>query len=162
MDRKLPARIRRAQVILDATAKPHQPEARSKSPALPRSIIQEDNGQRPIYYVSEALQGAKTRYTELEKLAYVLLMASRKLRHYFLAHTIIIPTSYPLALLLRSKDSTGRIGKWAAELAPFDITFVARTTIKSQALADFIAEWTPNSKDHTLAQVEAPWTMHID
>lgn len=58
-------------------------------------LIQENNGQHPVYYVSEALQGAKIRYTELEKLAYALLMASRKLRHYFLAHTIVIPTSYP-------------------------------------------------------------------
>ncbi|KAG8099430.1 hypothetical protein GUJ93_ZPchr0013g34147 [Zizania palustris] len=70
-------------------------------------------------------------------------MVSRKLRHYFLAHNVIVPTSYPLGDMLRSKDSTGRIGKWAVELAPFGISFVARTAIKSQVLADFVAERTP-------------------
>ena len=49
-----------------------------------------------MYYVLEALAGAKTRYSELEKKAYALLTASRKLRHYFLAHDITVPTSYPL------------------------------------------------------------------
>ena len=68
--------------------------------AMSAVLVQERNGQRPIYYVSEALQGAKIRYTELEKLAYALLMASRKLRHYFLAHSITVQTSYPLALML--------------------------------------------------------------
>lgn len=57
---------------------------------------------------------------------YALLMASCKLQHYFLAHAITVLTSYPLTLLLRNKDASGRIGKWAAELVPFDITFTAR------------------------------------
>ena len=63
-----------------------------------------------MYYVSEAIQGAQIRYTELEKLAYALLKASRKLRHYFLVHAITIPTSYPLALMLPNKDALGRMG----------------------------------------------------
>ena len=115
-----------------------------------------------MYYVSEALQGAKVRYTELEKLAYVLLMSSRKLRHYFMAHAITVPTSYPLALMLRNKDATGRIGKWAAELAPFDIAFVARTAIKSQSLADFVAEWTPYAAGQTPSTIDPPWTIYTD
>lgn len=72
--------------------------------------------------MSKALQGAKIRYTELEKLAYALLMALCKLRHYFLAHTITVPTPNPLMLMLQNKDASGRIGKWAVELAPFDLT----------------------------------------
>lgn len=41
-------------------------------------LVQEHNdGQCHMYYVSEALQGAKVRYMELEKLAYALLMAWR-------------------------------------------------------------------------------------
>lgn len=58
-----------------------------------------------MYYVSEALAGPKTRYTELEKMAYLLVMASRKLRHYFLAHDITVPTSYLLGDMLRNREA---------------------------------------------------------
>jgi hypothetical protein len=38
--------------------------------------------QQPIYYISEALSGAKLKYTEIKKIAYAVLI-SRKLKHYF-------------------------------------------------------------------------------
>ena len=37
----------------------------------------------PIYFVSEALSGSKLLYSEMEKMAYTVVMAARKLRHYF-------------------------------------------------------------------------------
>nr|CAE03827.1 OSJNBb0013J13.4 [Oryza sativa Japonica Group] len=108
------------------------------------ALVQEtESGQKPVYFVSEALQGAKTRYIEMEKLAYALVMASRKLKHYFQAHKVIVPSQYPLGGILRGKKVTGRLSKWAVELSPFDLHFVARSAIKSQVLADFVAEWTP-------------------
>jgi ribonuclease HI len=79
----------------------------------------------------------------LEKVAYALVMASRKLRHYFTSHKITVPTSLPLRDMFENKEAIGRIAKWATEIAPFMIVFVARTSLKSQALADFVAEWTP-------------------
>jgi hypothetical protein len=39
--------------------------------------------QFPIYYVSEALSGSKLLYSEMEKMAYAVVMAKRKFRHYF-------------------------------------------------------------------------------
>ena len=39
--------------------------------------------QRPVYFVSSLLQGARSRYSGVQKLLFGLLMASRKLRHYF-------------------------------------------------------------------------------
>jgi hypothetical protein len=39
--------------------------------------------QKPIYYVSEVLHEAKTRYLKTHKLLYVVLVASKKLHHYF-------------------------------------------------------------------------------
>ena len=92
-----------------------------------------------MYFVSEALYGAKLRYTQMEKIAYALVMASRKLRHYFLTYPIQVPSSYPLGELLRRKEASGRISKWGAELAPFTLTYSSRSAIRSQVLANFVA-----------------------
>ena len=92
--------------------------------------------QAPIYFVSEVLGLSKKNYTELEKVLYAVLMASRKLRHYFQAYNIIVPSSQPLKDIMRNREATGRVGKWAAELNEFCIDYVHRSSIQSQALAD--------------------------
>ena len=117
--------------------------------------------QRPVYYVFEALSGAKLNYTEIEKITYAVLSASRKLKHYFQSHEIKVPTSQPLGVILRNKEASGRIGKCAAELSQLDITYVPRTSIKSQALADFMADWTPSNKEEKKV-VDQPWTLYTD
>ena len=68
-------------------------------------------------------------------------MASRKLVHYFRAHTINVLTNHQLKVLLRRADFSGRMAKWAVELGEFDIKFQPRSTIKGQILADFIAKF---------------------
>jgi hypothetical protein len=88
-------------------------------------------------------------------------MASRKLKHYFQAHKVIVPSQYPLGKILWGKEVTGRLSKWAAELSPFNLHFVARTAVKSQVLADFVAEWTPALAPEP-EPVEQPWVMHSD
>jgi hypothetical protein len=93
--------------------------------------------QVPVYFVSEVLSASKKNYTEIEKVLYVVLMASRKLRHYFQAYHIIVPSSQPLKDIMRNREATGRVRKWAAKLNEFIIDFVHRSSIQSQALADF-------------------------
>jgi hypothetical protein len=99
--------------------------------------------QRPMYYVSEVLHDAKTRYLEVHTLLYAVLIAFRKLRHYFQAHKISLMTSYPLRAMLHNPNVTGNIAKWAVELAKFELDFVAHHAIKSQVLTDFFVDWTP-------------------
>jgi hypothetical protein len=98
--------------------------------------------QKPVYYISEVLHEAKTRYLETHKLLYAVLVASRKLRHYFQAHRVVVVTSFPLRAILHNSIATSNIAKWPAELAKFQLDFQPRHSIKSQVLADFIVEWT--------------------
>jgi hypothetical protein len=87
--------------------------------------------QLPIYYIFEALSGSKLFYSEMEKMAYAVVMAKRKLRHYFQSHNILVPTAFALRDMFENKESTGRIGKWATKLAEHVINFVSRSAIKS-------------------------------
>ena len=56
-------------------------------------LIQMDNGiQRPVYYMSKALQEAELCYLPLEKAILAVVQATRKLPHYFQAHIVIVLT----------------------------------------------------------------------
>jgi ribonuclease HI len=73
-----------------------------------------------------------------------VLITSRKLQHNFQEYSISVVTDYSLGDILRNQDATRRISKWAVELGALNIDFKPRTTIKSQALVDFMAEWREN------------------
>jgi hypothetical protein len=62
--------------------------------------------QVPVYFVFEVLSASKKNYTEIEKVLYVVLMASRKLQHYFQAYHIIVPSSQPLKDIMRNREAT--------------------------------------------------------
>lgn len=88
-------------------------------------VVEQANIQRPVYYVSEVLHGPKERYRQVQKLLYDLLMFSRKLRHYFQAHKVVVPTGYPFGQVHGNRESSGRIAKWAVELGAFDLHFIS-------------------------------------
>jgi hypothetical protein len=116
----------------------------------------------PVYFISEVLSLSKKNYTELEKVLYAVLMASRKLRHYFQAYHLIVPSSQPPKDIMRNREATGRIGKWAAELNEFSIDYVHRSSIQSQVLADFITDWTPGAQEEEANKDVEAWTVFYD
>ena len=85
---------------------------------------------------------ADVRYLSLEKAILAVVLGTRKLPHYFQAHTVVIFTQLPLKTILRNADYTGRIAKWGTILGAFDIKYMLRTSIKGQVLADLVAEFT--------------------
>ena len=140
-------------------------------------LIRDDNGlQRLVYYVSKSLHEAEVRYLPLEKAILVVVHATRKLPHYFQAHTVVVLTQLPLKFVLRTADYTGRIALWNTILRAFDIKYMPRTSIKGKVLADLVAEFTEppveivteqrNVDEKLVSVIFAPgipcWKVYID
>ena len=100
----------------------------------------------------------------MEKLILALVTASRKFRPYFQAHTIEVPTEYPMKQVLHKLETSGRLMKWAIELSEFDIRYKPKTAIKGQILADFVMEFTsaePAKNAQTVSNLSA-WKLSVD
>ena len=100
-----------------------------------------------------------------------IIHATRKLPHYFQAHTVIVLTQLPLQTLLQKSDYTGRIAKWGTMLGAYDVRYMPRTTIKGQVLADFVAEFIESMSDDrkgivdtmtVLASIVPTWEVYTD
>ncbi|GJV90649.1 reverse transcriptase domain-containing protein [Tanacetum coccineum] len=116
--------------------------AAAKEPISAVLMTEREGKQMLVYFMSRALQGSEINYTPMEKLVLALLSASRRLKRYFKAHTIIVIADQPIKQLL------------------------PRISIKGQILADFIVERSEEeSPDELMAEPEAllePWTLFID
>ena len=111
--------------------------------AMSLVLIQVDyEVQKPVYYVSKSLHEVEVCYLPLEKAILVVVHVTRKLPHYFQAHTIVVLTQLPFQSQLWKVDYTGRIAKWGMILGAFDIKYMPRTSIKGEVLTDLVAEFT--------------------
>jgi ribonuclease HI len=117
--------------------------------------------QHLIYFISEVLGPSKKKYPQVQKLLYAVLLTARKLRHYFDDHKVIVVTGFPIGDILHNKEAIRRIAKWAYELGAHDIEFQPRTAIKTQALVDFVSEWTEQQVPDNPETAEV-WRMYFD
>jgi hypothetical protein len=116
---------------------------------------------RLVYFISEVLSETKVCYPQIQKLLYAVILTRRKLRHYFESHPVTVVSSFPLGEIIQSREASGRIAKWVVELMGETLSFAPRKAIKSQVLADFLAEWTDTQLPTAPIQPEL-WTMYFD
>src|SRR3954469_1199710 len=117
--------------------------------------------QRTVYYLSEVLTVSKQNYSHYQKMSYGVYMAAKKLKHYFQEHEIKVVCTAPISEILGNKDASGRIAKWAIELAPYTPAYERRDAVKSQALADFFVDWAEAQYEPPLPNLNY-WKMHFD
>ncbi|GJR13539.1 reverse transcriptase domain-containing protein, partial [Tanacetum coccineum] len=129
-------------------------------------MTEREGKQMPVYFVSRALQGPEINYTPMEKLVLALLSASRRLKRYIQAHTIVVITDQPIKQLLSNSEITRRMLKWKFKLEGYDIQYKPRISIKGQILADYIVERPEEeSSDELMIEPEElpePWTLFTD
>ena len=72
-------------------------------------VREEDGSQRSVYFTSRSFRGAEERYPQMEKLAFVLIIAARKLKPYFQAHTIVVLIDKSLRKAISGPEAAGRM-----------------------------------------------------
>ncbi|GJT27508.1 reverse transcriptase domain-containing protein [Tanacetum coccineum] len=115
-------------------------------------MTERDGKQIPIYFVSRALRGPEINYTLMEKLVLALVSASKRLKRYLQAHTVIVITDQPIKQMLSNPEVTGRLLKWSFELEEHGIQYRPRTSVKGQILVDFIVERPEDNSEYTLME----------
>ncbi|GLT99841.1 hypothetical protein SLE2022_172540 [Rubroshorea leprosula] len=130
--------------------------------AVSSVLLREENKrQKPICYVSKVLQGAEQNYPLAEKAAFALVCTARKLRAYFQSHQIVVYTDLPLRKILQKPELSGRLVGWSVELSEYDLKFQPCTTIKGQAIADFLVECISATVVDKALDYPA-WVLYVD
>ena len=126
--------------------------------------------------MSKSLHEAKVRNLPLEWAILAIMHATRKLPHYFQAHTIMVLTQLPLRSLFRKADYIGKVAKWATILGAFNIKYMPLTSIKGQVLTDLTAEFAKPSFEENSERLSTdgksvgmislqkplPWKVYVD
>ncbi|KAM6580392.1 hypothetical protein CsatA_004166 [Cannabis sativa] len=114
-------------------------------------LAQEVEGkEKPVYYLSRKLKGAETNYPYVEKQCLALVYTAQRLRHYLVAHKVIVMTKAdPIRFMLNKPIPSSRIARWILMLSEFDITVMYPKAQKSQALSDLLA-YLPDNVENLL------------
>ena len=130
-------------------------------------VQEEDKVQKSIYYISQILHGAETRYFWIEKIIFTIVMTIRWLCPYIQAHSVKSLIDLPLRTLLQRLDTLGRMAKWIVELSEFDLSYVSRSSMKAQILTDFVVECTSTDDNEIKEQLKEEtlkptWILYVD
>jgi ribonuclease HI len=90
-----------------------------------------------------------------------VVLARRKLRHYFEAHPVMVVSSFSLEEIIRNPDAASKISKWSLELMGETLAYAPHKAVKSQILEDFVAEWTDTQLPPLEIQAKC-WTLYFD
>ncbi|KAL0293460.1 UNVERIFIED_CONTAM: hypothetical protein Sradi_6936800 [Sesamum radiatum] len=93
-------------------------------------------------------------------MALALVTTARKLRPYFPFYPVGVRTNTPLKQVLGRPEALGRLVKWGIELSEYDISYLYRTTIKGQALANFVSKMAGTTQKEV--PEERPSLLHVD
>nr|XP_023879200.1 uncharacterized protein LOC111991642 [Quercus suber] len=140
--------------------KPLQLYMATNSYAIGALIAQEDGSgiEQLVYYISRALKDVETRYPRAERACLAIVYASQRLRHYFLAYEVwLITKSHAIKVLLQQPVLSGRISQWLLQLSQYDLRMGAPRAVKSQAIADLLAQF-PGEEEFLLDD-EVPWKL---
>uniref|UniRef100_A0A2N9IVM6 Integrase catalytic domain-containing protein n=1 Tax=Fagus sylvatica TaxID=28930 RepID=A0A2N9IVM6_FAGSY len=121
--------------------------------AVSAVLVQEfGQEQKPVFFVSKAMDETELRYLPLEKAALAVLQAAKKLPHYFQSNKVKVLSDLSLKMLLQRSDFSGRITKWGVYLGSLGVEYKPRAAIKGQVLAEFLAEfqYDPNNPSLTI------------
>ncbi|GKV33443.1 hypothetical protein SLEP1_g41961 [Rubroshorea leprosula] len=146
---------------VELAAAPGGPESSRPTQPGRQTMSISDIEHRPESVEQKAEPGAEQNYPLAEKAVFALVYTARKLRAYFQSHQIVVYTDFPLRKILQKPELSGRLIGWSVELSEYDLKFQPRTTIKGQAMADFLVECAPVAvKEKAL---EHPlWVLYVD
>ena len=116
--------------------------------ALLAQYLEETRKENAIYYISKKMLPYEEKYSPLEKTYVALVRATRKLRHYMLAHKVLlIVRMNPLKYLMEKPVQDGKIAKWVLLLLEFNIKYVTRKSVTGRVIVDHLAHCSPKEAE---------------
>ena len=106
-------------------------------------LAQDDEGgiEKVVYYLSQTLVDAETRYSLIENMWLGLYFSYTKLKYYLIpCDVFVISQINVIKYMFFSPMLQNRVGKWMLTLMKFSLHFVPAKAIKGQVLADFLVD----------------------
>ncbi|KAK4403011.1 hypothetical protein Sango_1041800 [Sesamum angolense] len=84
----------------------------------------------------------------------------KRLHPYFLGYPIRVRMNLQLKQTLGKSNTSRQLVKWVVELSEYDVSYLLRTAIKAEALANFVSETMRTPLEET--PNKELWLLHVD